>query len=67
MGREVIARKQQGWLIICDLPDVCKTRGNKCHSFLENDNREKARQKKMVAGREHIKKNGCKNNPIPTK
>lgn len=25
MGREVIARKQQGWLIICDLPDVCKT------------------------------------------
>lgn len=25
MGREVIARKQTGWLIICDLPDVCKT------------------------------------------
>lgn len=25
MSREVIARKQQGWLIICDLPDVCKT------------------------------------------
>lgn len=25
MSREVIARKQQGWLIISDLPDVCKT------------------------------------------
>lgn len=25
MGREVIARKQQGWLVISNFPDVCKT------------------------------------------
>lgn len=25
MSREIVARKQQGWLIVSSLPDVCKT------------------------------------------
>ena len=41
-----------------------KTRGNKCHSFVENKIRDAKRQKAMVAGRDHILKNGCKNLPI---
>jgi len=25
MSRNVVARKEPGWLVVCDLPDVCKT------------------------------------------
>ena len=45
-------------------PKKTKTRGNKCHSFVENKTRDAKRQKAMVAGRDHILKNGCKNLPI---
>ena len=45
-------------------PKKTKTRGNKCHSFVENKTRNAKRQKAMVAGRDHILKNGFKNLPI---
>ena len=45
-------------------PKKTKTRGNKCHSFVENKTRNAKRQEAMIAGRDHILKNGCKNLPI---
>lgn len=42
-------------------PKKTKTRGNKCHSFVENKIRDAKRQKAVVTGRDHILKNGCKN------
>ena len=42
-------------------PKKTKTRGNKCHSFVENKIRDAKRQKAVVTGSDHILKIGCKN------